>query len=287
MSLLEEIDEEIHLLIEDELKDIKVNLNNLELEQLLSNEFDKLSCTLEIHAGAGGTEACDWASMLYRMYMRYSNNQGYKVEEISKQDGDDAGIKSVTLSINGINAYGYLKNEIGVHRLVRLSPFDSANKRHTSFASVEVIPSFDNDKIDIEVNESDLKVDVYRSGGAGGQHVNTTDSAVRMTHLPSKIVVTCQSERSQIKNREKALQLLKNKLYTMEIERRQANIDNLKTGQKEINFGSQIRSYVMCPYTMVKDHRTNYEEVNVDNVLDGNIEQFIYENLKESKKNVV
>ena len=255
-------------------------MNKVEISELLNDPYDKLSAILEIHPGAGGTESMDWASMLFRMYTRWAKDKDYKIEIIDKEEGEEAGIKSVIFIVKGINAYGYLKNEVGVHRLVRISPFDSNARRHTSFASVEVTPLFDNSKIDIEVKESDLKIDVYRSSGAGGQHVNTTDSAVRITHLPTKIVVTCQNERSQIQNREKALEILKNKLYQLELEKRKDEMQAIKGEQKEINFGSQIRSYVMCPYTLVKDHRTNTENVNVSKVLDGDIDMFINDNLK-------
>lgn len=253
----------------------------LEILLLLNEPYDKSNCILEIHAGAGGTEACDWAMMLYRMYVRWCERQNYKLEVINYLEGEEVGIKGVSILVKGTNAYGYLKNEKGIHRLVRLSPFDSNNKRHTSFASVEVTPEFDDDQnINIEIDDKDLKIDVYRSSGAGGQHVNTTDSAVRITHLPSKIVVTCQNGRSQIQNKEQALLMLKNKLRLLEIEKRNQELSQLKGEQKNIEFGSQIRSYVMHPYSMVKDHRTNYETSSVDKVLDGDISSFIEENLK-------
>ena len=273
-------DNELEQLLEQELLDLERRMDKVEIAELLNGPYDKLSAILEIHPGAGGTESMDWASMLFRMYTRWANDKDYKVEVLDKEDGEEAGLKSVTFIVKGVNAYGYLKNEIGVHRLVRISPFDSNARRHTSFASVEVTPLFDNNKVNIEVKESDLKIDVYRSSGAGGQHVNTTDSAVRITHLPTKIVVTCQNERSQIQNREKALEILKNKLYQLELEKRDNEMRAIKGEQKEINFGSQIRSYVMCPYTLVKDHRTNTENVNVDKVLDGDIDVFINDNLK-------
>ena len=229
---------------------------------------------LEIHSGAGGTEAQDWANMLYRMYERWCLSKGYNVEVLDILEGEEAGIKRVTLFVKGINAYGYLKCEKGIHRLVRLSPFDSNNKRHTSFASVDVIPEID-DSVDIEIKDEDLKIDVYRSSGAGGQSVNTTDSAVRITHLPTKIVVTCQNERSQLKNKEKALSILKGKLKLLEEERKEAELATLKGNDKKIDFGSQIRSYVMHPYSMVKDHRTGIETSNVSKVLDGDLDMFI------------
>ena len=246
---------------------------------LLTGPYDKNDCILEIHPGAGGTESCDWASMLYRMYLRWCEKKNYIVTLLDYQAGEEAGIKSVSIMIKGLNAYGYLKNEKGVHRLVRLSPFDSNNRRHTSFASVEVTPDIDKD-IDIELDEKDLKIDVYRSTGAGGQGVNTTDSAVRITHLPTKIVVTCQNERSQIQNKEQALKVLKNKLLLKKIEEQEETLNKIKGDQTNINFGSQIRSYVMHPYSMVKDHRTEEETSNVSKVLDGEIDAFIESNLK-------
>ena len=239
----------------------------------LSGKYDYLNCYLDIHPGAGGTESCDWSSMLLEMYERYSDRRGFSCEEISIQKGDEAGIKSATLYIKGAYAYGYLKNEQGVHRLVRISPFDSNKRRHTSFASVSVTPDFD-DNIDIEVKEEDLKIDVYHSSGAGGQSVNTSNSAVRITHLPSKIVVTCQTERSQLLNKDKAMKLLKNKLYQIELEKNQKLLDEVKDSSA-INFGSQIRSYVLEPYKMVKDHRTNFESTSPEKVFNGEIDGFI------------
>lgn len=253
--------------------------DELEIILLLNGEYDKYNCVMEIHPGAGGTESCDWALMLYRMYTRWCDKKGYKYEILDYQEGEEAGIKSVTLSIIGINAYGYLKYEKGVHRLVRLSPFDSNNRRHTSFASVDIIPEIINNN-EIEINEKDLKIDVYRSSGAGGQHVNTTDSAVRITHIPTKTVVTCQNGRSQIQNKEKALQILKNKLIVLKEKENIEKMDNLRGEQKNINFGSQIRSYVMHPYSLVKDHRTNMETSNVLKVLDGDIDIFINSNIR-------
>ena len=247
---------------------------------LLNGPYDKNDCILEIHPGAGGTESCDWASMLYRMYTRWCEKKGYKVTVLDYQDGDEAGIKSVSIMIKGPYAYGYLKNEKGVHRLVRLSPFDSNNRRHTSFASVEITPDIDKD-VSIEIDEKDLKIDVYRSTGAGGQGVNTTDSAVRITHLPTKIVVTCQNERSQIQNKEQALRVLKNKLLLIKLEEQEKELNKIKGEQSNNEFGSQIRSYVMHPYSMVKDHRTNAETSNVGKVMDGDIDLFIESNLKK------
>ena len=259
---------------------ISSKVEKLNLLVMLNGPYDKNDCVLEIHPGAGGTESCDWASMLYRMYTRWCEKKNYKVEVLDYQDGDEAGIKSVSLLIKGKNAYGYLKNEKGVHRLVRLSPFDSNNRRHTSFASVEVTPEIEQDT-SIEIDEKDLKIDVYRSTGAGGQGVNTTDSAVRITHLPTKIVVTCQNERSQIQNKEQALKILKNKLLLQKLEENEQEMNKVKGEQMNIDFGSQIRSYVMHPYSMVKDHRTNVETSNVSKVMDGDIDMFIESNLKK------
>ena len=246
----------------------------LELELLLNGEYDHNNAIVEIHSGAGGTEACDWANMLYRMYTRWCDSHNYKVELLDYLEGDEAGIKRVSFLVKGANVYGFLKCERGVHRLVRLSPFDANNKRHTSFASVEVVPEVDNN-IDIEIKDDDIKIDVYRSSGAGGQSVNTTDSAVRITHLPTKIVVTCQNERSQLKNKEKALSILKGKLKVLELEEQEKKLANLKGDFQNIEFGSQIRSYVMHPYSMVKDHRTLVQTSDVNKVLDGDIDMFI------------
>lgn len=281
IELLNDIgeDENLLLMIEEEIKKIQKEVEMLEMNLLLSGPYDKNNCILEVHSGAGGTEACDWANMLYRMYVRWCEKKKYSIEILDIQEGEEVGIKSVYLLVKGKNSYGYLKNEKGIHRLVRLSPFDSNNKRHTSFASIDVVPEFD-DTVDIEINEKDLKIDVYRASGAGGQHVNTTDSAVRITHLPTKIVVTCQNQRSQIQNREKAMDMLKNKLKLLEIEKKSEELNQIRGEQKNIEFGSQIRSYVMHPYSMVKDHRTNYETSSVDKVLDGDLDSFIEANLK-------
>ena len=273
----------------DQDKESQLEITTLELNEkveqlnlllLLNGPYDKNDCILEVHSGAGGTEACDWAMMIYRMYTRYCEQNNYKYEVIDYQDGEEAGIKSASIRVKGTNAYGYLKNEKGVHRLVRLSPFDSNNRRHTSFASVEVTPEIEQDNT-IQIEEKDLKVDVYRSTGAGGQSVNTTDSAVRITHLPTRIVVTCQNERSQIQNREQALKVLKSKLLLKKIEEQEKELSQLKGTQMNIEFGSQIRSYVMHPYSMVKDHRTQVETSNVSKVLDGDINMFIESNLKK------
>lgn len=264
----------------DEYENLGKKLDELELQILLNGEYDKNDAVLEIHSGAGGTEACDWANMLYRMYTRWCEKKGYKLEVIDEQPGTEVGIKSVSLIVKGHNAFGYLQGEKGIHRLVRISPFDSNSRRHTSFAAVEVTPVIE-EEVDFEIDEKDIRVDVYRSSGAGGQGVNTTDSAVRITHLPTKIIVTCQNERSQIQNKEKCMQILKSKLMKIRKEEKEAEMKALKGELKEINFGSQIRSYVMCPYTLVKDHRTNAEDVNVSKVLDGEIDIFIKEYLKE------
>lgn len=258
---------------------IQKDVDKLEICLLLNGPYDKNNCILEVHSGAGGTEACDWANMLYRMYLRWCEKKKYSIEILDVQVGEEVGIKSAYILVKGKNAYGYLKNEKGIHRLVRLSPFDANNKRHTSFASIDVVPEFDS-TVDIEINDKDLKIDVYRSSGAGGQHVNTTDSAVRITHLPTKIVVTCQSQRSQIQNKEKAMIMLKNKLKLLEIEKQNSELNKLRGEQRNIEFGSQIRSYVMHPYSLVKDHRTNYETSNIDKVMDGELDQFIEAKLK-------
>ena len=273
-ELLNLNDQNINEEIEKELKIIKNNVEHLELETKLSGKNDKDNAILELHPGAGGTESCDWTEMLLRMYLRWCEKNGYSYEILDKLDGEEAGVKKVVVLIKGLNAYGYLKGERGVHRLIRLSPFDSSNRRHTSFAAVEVVPEI-NENINIEVKDSDIRVDVYRSSGAGGQGVNTTDSAVRITHLPTNIVVTCQNERSQLKNKEIAMKILKSKLYALEEQKRLEESAELKKGQSDINFGSQIRSYIMHPYSMVKDHRTNYETSNVNKVLDGDINDFI------------
>ena len=259
-------------------------LKEQETVAFLGEEFDDKNAIFEIHAGAGGTESQDWAQMLLRMYLRYFDKKGFKYELIDEQPGEEVGIKSVSYIVKGSYAYGYLKSEKGVHRLVRLSPFDANNRRHTSFAAVEVIPEFDND-IDINIDDSDIRVDVYRSSGAGGQGVNTTDSAVRITHIPTGIVVTCQNERSQIKNKEIALQVLRSKLYALKQKENQDKINSIKSSNSNIEFGSQIRSYVLHPYSMVKDHRTGYETSNVDKVLNGNIDEFIDSYLRKENKN--
>ncbi|MDQ0177072.1 peptide chain release factor 2 [Bacillus chungangensis] len=270
----EEKDEAMEAELETELKAFTKQLNDYELQLLLSGPYDKNNAILELHPGAGGTESQDWGSILLRMYTRWAEKKGFKVETLNYLPGDEAGIKSVTLLIKGHNAYGYLKAEKGIHRLVRISPFDSSGRRHTSFVSCDVMPEF-SDGVEVEIRSEDLKIDTYRSSGAGGQHVNTTDSAVRITHLPTGVVVTCQSERSQIKNRERAMNMLKAKLYQREIEEKEKALAEIRGEQKEIGWGSQIRSYVFHPYSMVKDHRTNTEVGNVQAVTDGEIDIFI------------
>jgi peptide chain release factor 2 len=270
----EEKDEELLKELEEEVAKLSKELNEFELQLLLNGPYDKNNAILELHPGAGGTESQDWASMLLRMYQRWADDKGFTVETLDYLPGEEAGVKSVTLLIKGHNAYGYLKAEKGVHRLVRISPFDASGRRHTSFVSCDVVPEIDND-VEIEIRPDEIKIDTYRSSGAGGQHVNTTDSAVRITHLPTNIIVTCQSERSQIKNREQAMKMLKAKLYALEIEKQQQEVNSIRGEQKEIGWGSQIRSYVFHPYSMVKDHRTNVEIGNVHAVMDGEIDPFI------------
>lgn len=270
----EEEDEELRAELEHELHLLSEKMNEYELSLLLTDEYDKNNAILELHPGAGGTESQDWASLLLRMYTRWAERKGFKVETLDYLPGEEAGVKSVTLLIKGHNAYGYLKAEKGVHRLVRISPFDASGRRHTSFVSCDVVPEFDDD-IEIEIKPDEIKVDTYRASGAGGQHVNTTDSAVRITHIPTNTVVSCQSERSQIKNREKAMKMLKSKLYQLRIEEQEREKSEIRGEQKEIGWGNQIRSYVFHPYTMVKDHRTNVEIGNIQSVMDGEIDEFI------------
>ncbi|WP_207948895.1 peptide chain release factor 2 [Erysipelothrix anatis] len=277
--LKEEFDEEFKVMLELEVKDIEKELDSFSIMILLSHDYDQKNAIVEIHPGAGGTESQDFAEMLYRMYTRWAQDKKYKVSVLNYLDGDEAGLKAVSFLVSGPLAYGYLKAEKGVHRLVRISPFDSSGRRHTSFASVDVAPEFDN-SIEIVINPEDIDVDTMRASGAGGQHVNKTDSAVRITHKESGIVVTCQTGRSQLQNREEALMMLKSKLYQREIEQQQANLAAIKGEQKLIEWGSQIRSYVMHPYSMVKDHRTKQETSQVDDVLDGEIDDFIEAFLK-------
>lgn len=260
--------------IEEMLKEFEVNLEKLRLETLLSGEYDKCNAILRLNAGAGGTESCDWCSMLYRMYCRWADKMGYKTEVLDYLDGDEAGIKSVTIQINGENVFGYLKSERGVHRLVRISPFNAAGKRQTSFVSCDVMPDIEED-LDVEINMDDLRIDTYRSSGAGGQHINKTSSAIRITHIPTGIVVQCQNERSQFQNKDKAMQMLKAKLYMLKQQENAEKLSDIRGDVKEIGWGSQIRSYVLQPYTMVKDLRTGEESGNVANVLDGGLDPFI------------
>ncbi len=265
--------------IQETMDKFKTTLDNIRIKTLLSGEYDENNAIVTLHAGAGGTEACDWAGMLYRMYTRWAEKKGYQIELIDYQDGDEAGIKSVTFQVNGEKAYGYLKSEMGVHRLVRISPFNAAGKRQTSFVSCDVMPELDQD-IDIEINPDDLKVDTYRSSGAGGQHINKTSSAVRITHIPTGIVVSCQEERSQFQNKDKAMRMLKAKLYLKQEEENREKASGIRGEVKEIGWGNQIRSYVMQPYKMVKDLRTGEETSNVDAVMDGALDPFINSYLK-------
>ena len=260
--------------IEQELKEFKETFENIRISTLLSGEYDRNNAILKLNAGAGGTESCDWCSMLYRMYTRWAERKGYTLDVIDYLDGDEAGIKSVTFQINGENAYGYLKSEKGVHRLVRISPFNAQGKRQTSFVSLDVMPDIEED-VDVEVRDEDIRIDTYRSSGAGGQHINKTSSAIRITHFPTGIVVTCQNERSQFQNKDKAMQMLKAKLYMLKQEENAEKLSGIRGDVKEIGWGNQIRSYVMQPYTMVKDHRTEEESGNVNAVMDGAIDPFI------------
>mgnify|MGYP004660037303 FL=1 len=265
--------------IQEELDSFKKTFDEIRISTLLSGEYDKNNAILKLNAGAGGTESCDWCGMLYRMYTRWAERKGYSIEVIDYLDGDEAGIKSVTFQINGENAYGYLKSEKGVHRLVRISPFNAQGKRQTSFVSLDVMPDIEED-LDVEIRDEDIRIDTYRSSGAGGQHINKTSSAIRITHFPSGIVVSCQNERSQHMNKDKAMQMLKAKLYLLKQEENAEKLSDIRGDVKEIGWGNQIRSYVLQPYTMVKDHRTNEESGNVDAVLDGAIDPFINAYLK-------
>ena len=278
-----EPDEELESQLNALTRSAEKSIDKFEVQTLLSGKYDKNNAIITLHPGAGGTESQDWAEMLYRMYSRWANKNGYTIKELEFLEGDEAGIKSVTALIEGENAYGYLKCEHGVHRLVRISPFDAGGRRHTSFASLEVLPEITDD-IEIEINPSDLRIDTYRASGAGGQHINKTDSAVRITHIPTGVVTACQTERSQIQNRETAMRMLKSKLIDLKEKEHKDKIEDLKGNQMEIAWGSQIRSYVFCPYTMVKDHRTNYEVGNIEAVMNGEIDDFIEEYLKSCLK---
>ena len=277
-TLIEMGNEEEDISLLDEAKELseefKREFDELKISTLLDGEYDRSNAILTLHSGAGGTEACDWVSMLLRMYLRWADNMGFSVEELDYLPGDEAGVKSVTIQVNGENAYGYLKAEKGIHRLVRVSPFDSSGRRHTSFASCDVMPEIDDD-IDIEINPDDIRVDTYRASGAGGQHVNKTSSAIRITHNPTGIVVQCQNERSQHSNKDRAMKMLKSKLLELKIEEQMQKLAEIRGDVKEIGWGSQIRSYVFMPYTLVKDHRTGEETGNIASVMDGNIDPFI------------
>lgn len=275
----EEEDQSVVQEVAEELKDFKKEFDKVKISTLLSGEYDKYNAILKINAGAGGTESCDWASMLYRMFTRWAESKGYKTEVIDFLDGDEAGIKSITFQVAGENAYGYLKSEKGVHRLVRISPFNAAGKRQTSFASLDVMPDIEED-LDIEINDDDIRIDTYRSSGAGGQHINKTSSAIRITHIPTGIVVQCQNERSQLQNKDRAMKMLKSKLYVLKKQEEEEKRSGIRGEVKEIGWGNQIRSYVMQPYTMVKDHRTNEEVADVNKVLDGYLDPFINAYLK-------
>ena len=275
----EEEDESMVEEIRGELDSFAAELETLRIGTLLTGEYDKNDAILKLNAGAGGTESCDWCSMLYRMYTRWAEKKGFSVEVLDYLDGDEAGIKSVTFQVNGENAYGYLKSEKGVHRLVRISPFNAQGKRQTSFVSLDVMPNIEED-LDVEINDEDLRIDTYRSSGAGGQHINKTSSAIRITHLPTGIVVQCQNERSQFQNKDKAMQMLKAKLYMLKQEENAQKLSGIRGEVKEIGWGNQIRSYVFQPYTMVKDHRTSHETGNVDAVMDGDLDPFINAYLK-------
>ena len=280
-ELRKEYDLEIHELLESEYLDFKKEVDTFEIQLLLKEPYDSNNAILEFHPGAGGVDSQDWAEMLFRMYVRYAERNNFKLEVLDYQAGEEAGIKSVTILMKGLNAYGFLKGEKGVHRLVRISPFDSAKKRHTSFASVDVTPEY-SDLDEVKINDDEIRIDTYRSSGAGGQYINKTDSAVRITHLPTGIVVSCQTQRSQIQNKEVCINMLKSKLYQKQIEEKEKELAKLKGENRLIEWGSQIRSYVFCPYLMVKDHRTNYSTSDLDGVMDGNIDAFIFEYLKEN-----
>lgn len=283
--LLEELDEEMAIELLKDTDKLAETIENLELDTLLSGKYDSSNAIITLHPGAGGTESQDWVQMLYRMYTKWAISNGFNIKELDYLEGDEAGIKSVTALVSGENAYGYLKSEMGVHRLVRISPFDSGGRRHTSFASLEVLPEIEDD-VQIDINPDDLRIDTYRASGAGGQHINKTESAVRITHIPTNIVVSCQSERSQMQNKDTAMKMLKSKLIDLKEKENKEKIEDLKGVQRDIAWGSQIRSYVFHPYNMVKDHRTNYEVGNINAVMDGEINDFIKAYLKMiAKKN--
>ena len=275
----EENDPELIPAIDQMMKEFVQTYEDIRMKTLLSGEYDRNNAIVSLHAGAGGTESCDWAAMLYRMYIRWADKKGFSVEVLDSLDGEEAGIKSITFQVNGENAYGYLKSEKGVHRLVRISPFNAAGKRQTSFVSCDVMPDIEED-VDVEIREEDIRIDTFRSSGAGGQHINKTSSAIRITHFPTGIVVQCQNERSQHMNKDKAMQMLKAKLYLLKQEENAAKAAGIRGEVTDIGWGNQIRSYVMQPYTMVKDHRTGVESGNVDAVMDGNIDPFINGYLK-------
>ena len=281
--LIEEYDNESAIEVLKETRKIEKKIKKMEMEVLFSGKYDQNNAIITLHPGAGGTESQDWVQMLYRMYVKWASSNGFKVKELDYLEGDEAGIKSVTFLVSGDYAYGNLKGEMGVHRLVRISPFDAGGRRHTSFASVEVLPEITDD-IQIDIKSEDLRIDTYRASGAGGQHINKTDSAIRITHLPTNIVVSCQSERSQIQNKETAMKMLKSKLFDLKEKENKEKIEDLKGVQRDIAWGSQIRSYVFHPYNMVKDHRTGYETANTSGVMDGDINEFILEYLKMSAR---
>ncbi len=283
LSMLDDGDNDITKLLEEELDDLRSLVYKLEIQTYLNGKYDKNAAIMEIHAGAGGTESCDWVQMLYRMYSRYAEKNGYSVTLLDRQDGEEAGIKSIMFQVDGTFAYGYLKGEKGVHRLVRISPFDANKRRHTSFAAVDVIPEVDSD-IEVNVNSNDIRVDIYRSSGPGGQGVNTTDSAVRITHIPTGIVVTCQNERSQIRNKEKAMEVLRSKLYTILLEEKKSEVNDIRGVQVSNGFGSAKRSYVLVPYRLVKDNNSGYETSDVDGILDGDITEMLDYNLRNKKE---
>ncbi len=282
----EEGDDDLILELEETLKTVKKEIENQTLANLLNGEYDSKNAILNLHAGAGGTESMDWVQMMYRMYARFAERHNFKVKVLNILDGEEAGIKSISFLVSGENAYGYLKSEMGVHRLVRVSPFDASGRRHTSFASVEVLPEIDED-LDVKISDEDIKMDVFRASGAGGQHVNKTSSAVRLTHIPTGIIVSCQNERSQLQNKNTALKILKSKLIEIKERQHLEKIEDIKGDQKEIAWGSQVRSYIFMPYTLVKDHRTKFENGNIDAVMDGDLDEFINAYLVNEAKNKV